>query len=507
MDKVRAVTPATSPEPVGELAQARLRFEGGTLVLEDAPPELLQTLRARFDARIEAFRLPAADYHLAVRHFVAAGLPFEDEARSYEALELAPGGHTPRDYQAGAIKAWVKGKRRGVVVLPTGSGKTLVAHLAIERCARSTLIVVPTLDLLNQWFDGLSERFGEELVGAIGGGAFEVRPITVITYDSAYIHLDRLGDRFGLLICDEAHHLPGPSYVQAARMSLAPFRLGLTATPPEGDRLAVLRAALGPIVFARAITDLAGEYLAAYETVHYQVELGEEERAAYAEANGRYRHFVKSRGIRLGGNGGWARFLAATNESEEGREALRAWRRQREIALATPKKLELLEEILERHPGERVLVFTYDNASAYEVSRRFLVPAITHQTKPRERRAILAGLRSGELPILVTARVLNEGVDLPEVAVGVVLSGTATVREHVQRLGRILRRREGKQAILYEIVTKDTSEIGASQRRRDHVAYRGAGESSSLDESSADEELLEEPSEGAPGPSQGEAAC
>lgn len=496
------MTPATtSPEPGPELAQARLRFEGGTLVLEGAPPELLQTLRARFDARIEAFRLPAADYHLAVRHLVAAGLPFEDEARLYEALELAPGGHAPRDYQAGAIEAWVEGKRRGVVVLPTGSGKTLVAHLAIERCARSTLIVVPTLDLLNQWFDGLAERFGEELVGAIGGGAFEVRPITVITYDSAYIHLDRLGNRFGLLICDEAHHLPGPSYVQAARMSLAPFRLGLTATPPEGDRLGVLRAALGPIVFARAITDLAGEYLAAYETVHYQVELGEQERAAYAEANGRYRHFVKSRGIRLGGNGGWARFLAATNESEEGREALRAWRRQREIALATPKKLELLEEILERHPGERVLVFTYDNASAYEVSRRFLVPAITHQTKPRERRAILAGLRSGELPVLVTARVLNEGVDLPEVAVGVVLSGTATVREHVQRLGRILRRREGKQAILYEIVTKNTSEVGASQRRRDHVAYRGAEDKSVEDEGVVAGELPE--SDQAEGP----AAC
>ena len=442
--------------------------------MDGLSPELAQRLpRARYDERIEAWRLPAAEYHLVIRHLVSAGVAFDDQARAYEELDLRPGGPEPRDYQAAAIEAWVGQRRRGVVALPTGSGKTLVAHLAIERCARSALIVVPTLDLLNQWSDGLAARFGEEQTGTIGGGVFEPRALTVITYDSAYIHLDRLGHRFGLLICDEAHHLPGPTYVQAARMSLAPFRLGLTATPPDGERLGVLTAALGPIVFQRTITDLAGEFLAAYQTVRLQVELSEADRAAYAEAHGRYRHFVTSRGIRLGGAGGWSRFLAATNESEEGREALKAWRRQRELSLASPQKLELLEEILARHAGERVIVFTYDNRTAYEVSRRFLVPALTHQTKPRERRALLAGLRSGELPVLVTARVLNEGVDVPEVAVGVVLSGSATVREHVQRLGRILRRQEGKQAILYELVTKDTSEVGASARRRDHVAYRG----------------------------------
>src|SRR5690606_9746749 len=120
--------------------------------------------------------------------------------------------------------------------------KTVVAQLAIADTGRSTLVVVPTLDLLAQWHDGLAARFGEERVGAIGGGTFEPRPLTVITYDSAYLHLERLGDRFGLLVCDEVHHLPGPSFVQGARMALAPFRLGLTATPPEAERLAITEA-------------------------------------------------------------------------------------------------------------------------------------------------------------------------------------------------------------------------------------------------------------------------
>ena len=119
-----------------------------------------------------------------------------------------------------------------------------------------------------------------------------------------------------------------------------------------------------------------------------------------------------------------------------------------------------------------MIVFTHTNDCAYEVSRRFLVPVITHQTKPKERRAVLRGLEDGATPVVVTSRVLNEGVDVPSVSVGVVLSGTSTVREHVQRLGRILRKAEGKHAVLYEVVTADTSEEAASTRRRKHDAYR-----------------------------------
>jgi len=454
---------------------ARLSFDRGSLLLADLDPALAgQVPLVRHDPRVGAWRAPAHVYHLAVRLLVAQGVEFEDEARAYEELDLppAPTDIVPRDYQREAIEAWEGARRRGMVVLPTGAGKTLVAELAIAATQRSTLVVVPTLDLLNQWFDRLATRFGEDLVGSIGGGSFEPRPLTVITYDSAYLHLERLGKDYGLLVFDEVHHLPGPSYIQSARMSLAPFRLGLTATPPEGERLSRAVAGVGPIVYRRGITDLEGEFLSDYEVRRLKVELSEAERKAYDEAHGRYRAFVSSRGIRLGGQHGWARFLAETSKSEEGRAALAAWREQRRIALAAPRKLALLEQILADHPGERVIVFSHDNASAYEVSRRFLVPVITHQTRPRERRAVLAGLRDGTLPVVATSRVLNEGVDVPSVSVGVVLSGTATVREHVQRLGRILRKAEGKRATLYELVTADTSEEGASSRRREHDAYR-----------------------------------
>jgi superfamily II DNA or RNA helicase len=119
-----------------------------------------------------------------------------------------------------------------------------------------------------------------------------------------------------------------------------------------------------------------------------------------------------------------------------------------------------------------VLIFTNDNRTAYEVSRRFLLPIITHQTRTAERRAILENFRNGIWPYLVTSRVLNEGVDVPAANIAVILSGTASVREHVQRLGRILRKAPGKEAVLYEVLSRTTGETYVSQRRRQHDAYR-----------------------------------
>src|SRR4030095_2297499 len=100
------------------------------------------------------------------------------------------------------LGGWERARSRGVVVLPTGSGKTFVATLAIERRRRSTLVVVPTLDLLHKWHDVLHAAFAPP-IGVIGGGYFEPADITVITYDSAHIHMDRLGNRFGLIVFDE----------------------------------------------------------------------------------------------------------------------------------------------------------------------------------------------------------------------------------------------------------------------------------------------------------------
>jgi superfamily II DNA or RNA helicase len=106
------------------------------------------------------------------------------------------------------------------------------------------------------------------------------------------------------------------------------------------------------------------------------------------------------------------------------------------------------------------------------IARRYLVPAITHQTKTKERKQILERFHSGEYTVVVTSQVLNEGVDVPAASVGIVLSGTGTTRENVQRLGRILRKYEGKRAVLYELIAQGTAEEYVSDRRRQHGAFQ-----------------------------------
>jgi superfamily II DNA or RNA helicase len=151
---------------------------------------------------------------------------------------------------------------------------------------------------------------------------------------------------------------------------------------------------------------------------------------------------------------------------------MRAYRRQRELAWAASGKFDCLEHLLHVHRNDRTIVFTQDNATAYAVARRFLVPIITHQTKVKERSETLEFFREGRYRAVVTSKVLNEGVDVPDANVAIVISGSGSVREHVQRLGRILRRKGGKSATLYELVSARTGETSTSDRRREHAAYR-----------------------------------
>jgi superfamily II DNA or RNA helicase len=123
--------------------------------------------------------------------------------------------------------------------------------------------------------------------------------------------------------------------------------------------------------------------------------------------------------------------------------------------------------LLAQHYPERVLIFTNDNATVYRISQDLLIPAITHQTPVKERHTVLTRFREGAYRAIVTSHVLNEGVDVPEASVAIILSGTASQREFIQRLGRVLRRGQGdKVAVLYEVIAEETSEENVSERRR-----------------------------------------
>lgn len=445
-----------------------LRFEAGTLLLDGV--SLAQGAPAaafRWDERVLRWRAPAHAYRHIIKEFIKTGTPYEDRARAYHEFDFATKFVVePRPYQHEAINEWRRAERCGVVVLPTGAGKSLVAQMAIERTKRSTLVIVPTLDLMNQWYDLLLAYFQAE-VGLIGGGYYEVGALTVTTYASAFRFMERLGNGFGLVIFDECHHLPSSIYRYAAELAIAPFRLGLTATPERADGAdLLLERLIGPTVFRREAQDLAGEYLADYELVRINVKLNDEERAAYERERAVFRRFLEEKRISLASLHGWQMFIAASARSEAGRRAMLAYREQKRIALGTEAKLRVLIELLKRHARERVLIFTAENEMVYHISRQFFIPAITHQTGIKERSAWLEAFNKGEVLALATSKVLNEGVNIPEAAVAIVLSGSGSSREHIQRLGRILRPSPGKEAVLYEVVATDTTEERISERRR-----------------------------------------
>jgi superfamily II DNA or RNA helicase len=445
-----------------------LRFDAGTLLLDGVERASAEEVPKSFhwDERVRRWRAPALAYRHVVRELIRKRIEFEDEARAYHEFDF-PTKFTvePRPYQQEAINAWRKAERCGVVILPTGAGKSLVAQMAIELTKRSTLVVVPTIDLMNQWYDLLLSAFAAE-VGLIGGGFFEVGALTVTTYASAFRFMERLGDKFGLVIFDECHHLPGDVFRYAAELSLAPFRLGLTATPERADGAdEMLESLIGPIVYRREARELAGEYLADYSIVRLHVELSAAERAAYEAERAVFQSFLREKNIRLSSLEGWQLFIAASARSEAGRRAMKAYRESKRIALGTDAKLRVLAELLQRHRRERTLIFTAENEMVYRISEQFLIPAITHETNIKERREWLAAFNEGDVLALATSKVLNEGVNIPAASVAIVLSGSGSTREHIQRLGRILRKQPDKEAVLYEVVAAGTTEEGISQRR------------------------------------------
>jgi superfamily II DNA or RNA helicase len=451
-----------------------LTFRSGTLEIRGlAEGASALAERAIWDARSRCFRAEAGSYADIVRGLVGEKLPYTDDARRY--VELGAGAlaqRAPRPYQREALAAWERQRSRGVVVLPTGAGKSQLGVMAIDKKRRSALVVAPTLDLVRQWYDLLRATFGVP-VGVIGGGEHRVEALSVTTYDSAYLHMEHLGARFGLVIFDECHHLPGETYALAARQCIAPFRLGLTATPERADgKDSMLDALVGPIAYRREIIEMSGEYLAEYETERVAVELAPDERAEYESERAVYLTFLRAQGIRMSDPSGWREFIMRASRGEQGRKAMQAYRRQRELSLAAPAKLAYVAHLLHEHRRDRAILFTQDNATAYRISRELLVPAITHQTKITERSEILARLNEGTYSAVVTSKVLNEGVDVPSANVAIVVSGSGSVREHVQRLGRVLRKQGDKRAVLYELVTAQTGEAFTSERRREHSAYR-----------------------------------
>ncbi|MCX8207438.1 MAG: DEAD/DEAH box helicase family protein [Methanothrix sp.] len=440
----------------------QLRFERGTIRIAGN----LRVPCSVWDERSRTFRAMALHYRDIIEFLRSSGIDFKDEVMDLLPCPRLQSRIVLRDYQREALDAWVANGKRGVIVLPTGSGKTLLGIKAIEMLNTPTIVVAPTIDLVMQWRSRLREEFGAD-VGVLGGGLRDVKALTVSTYDSAYIHAEHLGNRFGFIIFDEVHHLPAAGYRSIAEMFASPWRMGLTATYEREDGLhEELNRLVGGRVFEKRVKELTGTHLAPFRIERIVVEMNDQEREEY-EANQRiFLNYLAGANLKMRGPADFQKLVMRSGRDPNARRALLAKNRARDIAYNSSSKLDALAEILKKHSSSRIFIFTEHNRLVHQISRRFLIPAITHRTPGKERSEILERFSSGVYRAVVTSRVLDEGIDVTDADVGIILSGTGSRRAFVQRLGRILRKRDGKEAVLYEIVSADTNEIRTSHRRK-----------------------------------------
>ena len=455
------------------MLKAVLRYDNGTILITGG---IAHIPFATVDPRTNHLRAQALYYQNIIEYLKQSEIEYDDN----HVLDLVPSPKilidnnysslSLRDYQQKALDSWVKAGKKGCIVLPTGSGKTVIGVKAIEIVNSASLVIVPTIDLMDQWNSVLSKYFTNIKIGNLGGGTDDIQAITVSTYDSAYIRAANLGNKFAFIIFDEVHHLGAPGYRSIAEQLASPFRLGLTATIEREDNMhKEFPRLVGGVVFEAQSSDLAkAKHLASYEIERRQVNMWPEELEEYKRSFGIYQTSLLKLGLRMNLPIAFHKLIMMSGRSPIARQAILARNKAMDIALNSKSKLEELKQILSDNKGIKLIIFTQHNKLVYEISDRFLIPCITHKSSKIERQDTLQGFRDGRYTAIVTSKVLDEGVDVPDAELGIILSGTGSSREFIQRLGRLLRpkRDSNRKAKLIEIVSADTRETGTSAKRK-----------------------------------------
>jgi len=389
------------------------------------------------------------------------GWPVEDLAGflpgdplPFELRETMVGNGKPfviRDYQMASADRWFQEGQpsggHGVIVLPCGAGKTIVAIAAMQKVQQHTLILATNGAAVHQWVREILDKttLTKDDVGAYTGDSKEIRPVTVATYqiltwrssrEKEFAHLHLFRDRnWGMLVYDEVHLLPAPVFGATADVQ-ARRRLGLTATLVREDgREGDVFSLVGP-----------RRYDMAWQTL--------EERGFIAEA----RCFE----VRVD-------FTKAARERYENtREAEKA-----HMASANPEKLPALATLLKQHTEDNVLVIGTYLDQLKQIAALYKAPLITGETPGREREVLFQKFREGTIKLLIVSKVANFSIDLPDANVAIQVSGSYGSRqEEAQRLGRVLRPKKNG-AWFYSIVTRDTKEQEFAMKRQLFLTEQG----------------------------------
>lgn len=435
--------------------------------------DLLRKRRAKYHGKSETdivYCIAPNEAHEFASEVGSVGLSVVDRERLLEdkvlPFKLSLRNVALRDYQRESINKWIENKYRGIVALPTGSGKTVIGIAAIAEKPVRTLIVTYTREQMFQWRDMLLKYTDAEPkhVGLMYSEEKRIAPITITTYQSGFRIINEVSPYFSLLIVDEVHHLPADKFRHIAVHSLARYRMGLSATPEREDgKHEELFPLLGGIIYYKTPAELSRQgYLAKYKIYTIKVDLTPEEKKLLEELRKKYRA--------LAGFSDFQELLdAAKRGNEKAAEALKVHSKMRLLMANSKSKVERAVEIAnkEYESGNKIIVFTQYVDQANEISKRLNAYLLTGEVPVEARRVVLEKFKRSDRGILVVTTVGDEGLDIPDANVGIIVSGTGSRRQFIQRLGRLLRPKKGDvEARLYEIVSARTPEEYYAKRRK-----------------------------------------
>lgn len=450
-----------------------LRPQGSSLVIEPRGylGDVIEGIRPllRYDRSRKIFTSYPAYYQRIREYLVSKGIYVEDQTGFAvdKYLPIKPSLSIKlRDYQEEAVSAWISNNYRGIVSLPTGSGKTVVGVAAVVRKPVWTLVVAFTREQMRQWRDHFIKgcSISPGVIGLFYSDEKRIAPITISTYQTAFRHIGKLSQHFQLLIVDEVHHLPADKFRAIALGMFSPYRLGLSATVTREDgRHEELFPLMGGVVYHKSPQELVeAGYLSPYRIETIKVDLTPDERKKFEELRKRYKEL--SRGMEFE-----ELVKAAKNGDELAAEALKVRSELRQLIHNAKRKIEKVKEIVSKEiqKGSKILVFTQYIEQAEELGKVLGAPVMTGETEKKVRDRNFQLFREGLERVLVLTTVGDEGIDIPDANVGIIVAGTGSKRQFIQRLGRLLRPKEGKQAVLYEIVARGTPEELESRRRKE----------------------------------------
>jgi len=422
--------------------------EEGYVVLEASTPEMMGNVADQHLSE-GTIRAPITDTEAWVaaeavatvkRDLYDAGYPVQDDRTLDEGADLELELRLSlRDYQRGWVKRFVE-SGSGVLVGPPGSGKTIAALGVMESVGRETLILVPGRELVGQWRDSLLEYtdLTRDDVGEYHGGVKSMGPVTVATYSTAGMERHRrLFDekRWGLVVYDEAHHIPSDVFRRTADLQAA-HRLGLSATPVRGDdRETDIYTLIGP--------PIGTDWEALFDA-----------------------GFVQEPEVEI-------RFVPWTDDAHRYEYASADGHERRMLAASNPAKIDEVRELLDTHPDAKTLVFVDYLDQGDRLADELGLPFVSGDTPHSRRERLFHEFRAGERDTLLVSRVADEGIDLPDAEVAIVASGLGgSRRQGAQRAGRTMR--PAGRALVYVLATRGTKEEEFARNQTRHLAEKGA---------------------------------